>query len=348
MEKLHFASDYMEGAHKEILDALIKTNDESKVGYGEDEYCLKAKELILKHVGSNGSVYFFTGGTQVNQVLIDSILGKSEGILSPDTGHINVHEAGAIEYTGHKIIPIKNINGKISSSQIKAEYDKWKNDLNHDHMVEPRLVYISQPTEYGTLYSKDELIELMKVCEENSLFLYVDGARLAYAFSSKENDIDLKDLGKYTDAFYIGGTKCGALFGEALVINNKDQIKKFVTLIKMHGALLSKGRLLGVQFLKFFEDGLYFNIGKDADKYADIIRNKLKECGFKLYMEGSTNQVFFIISDLKYKELSKYVDVSFMEKYDDESSIIRICASWHTTKGDVDKLLDIIEKIGRD
>ena len=346
IEKLNFASDYMEGAHQAILDALVKTNMLSSPGYGADDFCKEAAKKILEASSCpNGDVYFLVGGTQTNATVIDCILNKYQGVIAADSGHIAVHEAGAIEYGGHKVLTVKGKDGKISAKQVQALVSDWEKDENSSHMVMPGMCYISQPTEYGTVYSLKELEALSAVCKKNSIPLFVDGARLAYALASSENDVELKDLARLADVFYIGGTKCGCLFGEAVVFPKKNFIPHFFTMIKQHGALLAKGRLLGVQFATLFTDNLYLKLGEPAISAAKKIEKKLVECGFKLFVPNQTNQVMFIIENDRLKKLSELCAYGFIEKFDERSSVIRFATAWSTTSEKTDKLLKVIEKI---
>ena len=268
--RLSFSCDYLEGAHPAILQRLCETNFAQTAGYGTDEYCESAREKIRAACGApNAEIHFLVGGTQTNATVIDALLRSYEGVIAADTGHISVHEAGAIEFGGHKVLTLPQENGKITASQIRALLDRYEDDANRDHTVMPGMVYLSQPTEYGTLYSKKELAAISALCREKRLPLYIDGARLAYALACPENDVTLRDLAALCDIFYIGGTKCGALLGEAVVIPQPGLIPHFFTIIKQHGALLAKGRLLGIQFDTLFTDGLYERIGADAVRYAD-------------------------------------------------------------------------------
>ncbi len=343
---LAFQSDYMEGAHPAIIKKLTETNLLHTTGYGFDEFCEEARALIRSACSCPDSqVQFLTGGTQTNATVLDSLLKNWQGVIAADSGHVAVHEAGAIEYTGHKVLALKGKDGKLSAALVEQFVTDFYKDSNWEHMVEPGAVYISQPTEFGTLYSKDELKELSNVCRSHKIPLYVDGARLAYALGSSENDVTLKDLAQYADIFYIGGTKCGTLFGEAVVIPQPQLIPHFFTQIKQHGALLAKGRLLGLQFAELFKDNLYFELGKSADLYAQQIESALTKAGYKLYMHSPTNQVFFIIQNTKLDALSKKVLYGYMEKYDETQTVIRFCTSWATTRNDVNELLKIIEKM---
>ena len=340
---LYFANDYTEGACKEILDAFIRTNDEKLPGYGTDKYTLSAKEKIKKACkNDNADVYLLTGGTQTNAVVIDALLESYEGAVSPETGHINVHESGAIEFTGHKVMPLPQHEGKINAVELRKFIETFYNDQNHQHMVYPGMIYISHPTEYGTLYTKEDLTELSKVCRDYGIPLFVDGARLGYGLMAKNTDVTLELLCELCDVFYIGGTKIGALSGEAIVFTHNNAPKNFVTFIKQHGALLAKGRLLGVQFDTLFTDDLYFRISKHAIEMSEILKRELAEKGYRFYFESPTNQQFVIVENSKMEELSKRVVFSFWEKYDENHTVIRFATSWATKKEDVIKLMELL------
>ena len=316
--RLSFSCDYLEGAHPAILQRLCETNFAQTAGYGTDEYCESAREKIRAACGApNAEIHFLVGGTQTNATVIDALLRSYEGVIAADTGHISVHEAGAIEFGGHKVLTLPQENGKITASQIRALLDQYEDDANRDHTVMPGMVYLSQPTEYGTLYSKKELAAISALCREKRLPLYIDGARLAYALACPENDVTLRDLAALCDIFYIGGTKCGALLGEAVVIPQPGLIPHFFTIIKQHGALLAKGRLLGIQFDTLFTDGLYERIGADAVRYADAIRRAMAENGYLPCFPSPTNQSFCIVSEQQRKELAERVDFSVWEQYDE-------------------------------
>ena len=344
MSLLPFQSDYMEGAHPSIIKKLSDTNIFHTVGYGSDEFSEEARALIRKACGApNAEVQFLVGGTQTNAVVIDCILKKWQGVIAADSGHVAVHEAGAIEFTGHKVLPIKGEDGKLTAAAVDSYISDFYKDANWTHMVEPGMVYISQPTELGTMYSKSELSELSEVCRRRNVPLFVDGARLAYALGSDENDISLEDLARLADVFYIGGTKCGALFGEAVVLPNPELIPHFITQIKQHGALLAKGRISGIQFAELFKNSLYLELGKNADAFAQKIQDALVRAGYKLFFKSPTNQVFFIIENEKLKSLGEKVLYGFLEKYDESRTVIRFCTSWATTQDDVDALLEVIK-----
>lgn len=340
---LYFVNDYSEGAHEKILQYLIDTNMEQLAGYGEDIYCRAAKEKIKKACGcENAEVYLLTGGTQTNQIVIDTVLKPYEGVVAAQTGHVSTHEAGAIEYTGHKVLELPQKNGKICAEDLKNMMKTFYGDANHEHMVFPGMVYISHPTEYGTLYSKKELEELSEVCKEYQLPLYLDGARMIYGLVSRETDVTLKDIAELCDIFYIGGTKAGALCGEAVVFTGNSMPKHFVTQVKQHGALLAKGRLLGVQFDALFTDELYQEIGKNAIETAEVLREGLQKKGYRFFIDSPTNQQFIVLEDTKMKELEKDVQFSFWEKADDSHTVVRFATSWATKMEDVEELLSLL------
>ena len=340
---LYFANDYTEGACKEILDAFIRTNDEKLPGYGTDKYTISAEEKIKKVCkNENVDVYLLTGGTQTNAVVIGALLESYEGVVSPETGHINVHESGAIEFTGHKVLTLPQHEGKINSGELREYIETFYNDQNHKHMVYPGMVYISHPTEYGTLYTKEDLMKISEVCRDYKIPLFVDGARLGYGLMAKNTDVTLELLCELCDVFYIGGTKIGALSGEAIIFTHNNAPKNFVTFIKQRGALLAKGRLLGVQFDTLFTDDLYFRISRHAIEMSEILKSELQEKGYRFYFESPTNQQFVIVENSKMEELSKRVVFSFWEKYDENHTVIRFATSWATKREDVEKLMDLL------
>lgn len=343
--QLAFASDYMEGAHPAILKKLAETNLIKSAGYGLDEYSEAAREKIRKACNApEAEVYFLVGGTQTNATVIDALLASYQGVIAAETGHVSSHEAGAIEAGGHKVLTIPQTDGKISAEKVEEVLNTFKEDGNRDHMVMPGMVYISQPTEYGTLYSRQELEALSKVCRRNGIPLYLDGARLAYALACPANDVTLEDIAAYCDAFYIGGTKCGALFGEAVVFPKPGLIPHFFTIVKQHGALLAKGRILGIQFDVLFENDLYEHIGEPAIAAADKIREGLKENGIELYLDAPTNQVFCVLDNAFMEKLAQKVEFSFWEKKDETHTVIRFATSWATTMEDVDELIKWIKQ----
>lgn len=343
MEKLYFASDYMEGAHERILDRLYELNDVKSVGYGLDEYSECARQKIRAACSApEADIYFLSGGTQSNLVVISAILKPYQGVIAADTGHVTTHEAGAIEHGGHKVLAVKNDDGKVRAADEEACVMTYLNDDNRDHLVMPGMVYISQPTENGTLYSLQELRALSEVCKKHHLPLYLDGARLAYALACKGNDVTLPDIAHLTDAFYIGGTKCGTLFGEAVVFPAHDFIPHFFTMMKQQGALLAKGFVTGLQFDTLFTDGLYEQIGQNAIDTAETIRQALREKGYRFAFETPTNQIFIVLDKEKLDYLNKRVVMGFWEKLDEDHTVMRIATSWATKEADVKKLIDLL------
>lgn len=342
---IRFNCDYSEGAHPKILEKLMKTNLEQTPGYGMDLYCLKAEQLIKEKCNQKDiDVHFLVGGTQTNLTVISAALRPHQGAISADTGHINIHESGAIEATGHKVIPIPSKDGKLTANQIQNVYDAHFNDETHEHMVQPKLVYISNPTEIGTIYTKAELSEISETCKKNNLILYMDGARLGYALCAENNDLDLPTITQLCDAFYIGGTKIGALFGEALIISNQELKQDFRYILKQKGGMLAKGRLLGLQFIVLFEDDLYFDMAKHADKMAILIKEACTKKGYDFITQSTTNQQFPIMPNKVLKKLKENFEYSFWQKIDDEHSAVRFCTSWATDVDSVMKLVEAIEK----
>ena len=345
MKKLYFGSDYQEGMREEILARLQETNRIPVSGYGTDDFCASAIAKIKTACkAEDAEVYFLSGGTQTNETVISSLLHDYEGVVAADTGHVSLHEAGAIEHGGHKVLTVKGIDGKLPAEGLREYLELFYADANHDHMVQPGMVYISQPTEYGTLYSLGELRALREVCDTYHLPLYVDGARLAYALASSANDVTLPLLTELADLFYIGGTKCGAMIGEALVIRNKTLLPHFFTSIKQHGALLAKGRLLGISFETLFTDGLYEACGAHALQEAEKIKNALKENGWKFYLETPTNQIFTVVENETLKQLEEHVVYSFWEPYDETHTVIRFATSWATDPEDTEQLIRLIQE----
>ena len=345
-ERLPFSCDYLQGCHPAILEKLQESNLEACDGYGSDPYTLKAKHLILKACElKDGEVQLLSGGTQANLIVIASALQRYQAVISADTGHINCHEGGSIESSGHKILALPHRYGKITAQQVGDYMKTFTGDANNEHMAQPALVYISQPTEYGTLYSAEELKALHDVCSQYGLLLYADGARLAYALAASGNDATLPVMARYCDIFYIGGTKCGALLGEAVVFNRRNLIPHFFTTCKQMGGILAKGKVLGIQFATLFEDDLYLKIGRDAVSYADEIRLFLKTNGWQLLFDCPSNQIFVIMDDEKLKKLGEKVSYSFWEKHDDSRTVIRLATSWATTRENVNDLLSIIEEL---
>ncbi|MGN1098456.1 MAG: threonine aldolase family protein [Clostridia bacterium] len=338
---LYFESDYMEGAHPEVLRRLSETNMEHLSSYGNDKYCESAKEKIRAACRCpDAGIFFLAGGTQTNAVVIDSVLTSYQGVIAADTGHINGHEAGAVEFTGHKVMAIPNYSGKISAEDL-ANYlrDFWQ-DGNHEHMVFPGMVYISHPTEYGTLYTAEELRKIHEVCGEYKIPLFLDGARLGYGLAA-DTDVTLPLIAEYCDVFYIGGTKVGALCGEAVVFT-KNYPSHFLTTVKQHGALLAKGRLLGVQFDALFSDDLYFKISKNAIEKAMKLKKGLKEKGYEFYIDSLTNQQFIVLENGFMEKLKEKVRFGFWEKADENHTVVRFATSWATSDEDVTALLEVL------
>lgn len=336
-----FNSDYTEGAHPRLMECLMETNLEQTVGYGEDVYCEEARAAIRKVCEApDVDVQFLVGGTQTNLTVISAALRSYQGVICANTGHINVHETGAIEATGHKVLALPGTDGKITAEQVKETYDLHWRDESREHIVQPKMVYISHPTELGTLYTKAELQALHDVCKECGLYLFLDGARMGYGLMAPGTDVTLPDITNLCDVFYIGGTKVGALFGEALVIRNPELKNDFRYVIKQHGGMLAKGRLLGVQFLELFKDGLYFEISKHAIDMAMLLKDELVKKGYRFYMNSVTNQQFIIIEDKKLEEIRKKYGVTYQERFDETHSVIRLCTSWATREEDVRALLE--------
>lgn len=338
---ISFVCDYSKGAHPEILKKLQETNLIQTNGYGEDQFCFSAKDKIRKAIGiEDADIYFLCGGTQTNQIAIDGILKPFEGVICAESGHINVHEAGAIEYCGHKVIPLTEHEGKIDSNELAQYLKDFYQDDNQQHMVYPGMVYISYPTEYGTLYTRKELEDIYALCRKYQLTFYIDGARLGYGVVRGEND--LKDIANLCDVFYIGGTKIGALIGEALIFCHNNAPKHFVTIIKKHGALLAKGRLLGIQFDCLLENDLYKKICLNADIMADEIRNAFKQKNYQMIYDNPTNQIFVLLNEKQINDLKKEVDFSLWGKYKDGRYICRFVTDWATNQQQVDILKSVI------
>lgn len=341
-----FNCDYLEGAHPRVLELLQRTNLEQTVGYGEDDYCEQARELIRAACAApEAAVHFLVGGTQANLTVIAAALRPHQGVLAAESGHINVHETGAIEATGHKVLALPATDGKISAAQVRAAVQAHRADASFEHIVQPGMVYLSQPTELGTLYSKAELRELAAACRALDLYLFVDGARLAYGLSAAANDISLPVLAELCDVFYLGGTKCGALFGEAVVINRPELQRDFRYLIKQRGGMLAKGRLLGLQFIALLTGGLYQEIGRHGDALAARIDAACRARGLPLLAPTVTNQLFPIFTRAQLAELEKEFRFSFWEAVDDMRSAVRIVTSWATTEAAVEQLCAAIRRL---
>lgn len=331
-----FASDYTAGAHPAILQRLIETNYEGLPGYGADRYCAMAREKIRLACGlDQAEVEFLTGGTQANAVVIAAMLADHEGVIAAETGHVSVHEAGAVEYTGHPVLKLPSHDGKLDPEELDGYLTAFFADENHEHMPFPGMVYLSYPTEYGTLYTRTELKAISKICQSRRIPLFLDGARLGYGLMSPASDLTLPDIAKLCDVFYIGGTKVGALFGEAVVFTRGNRPRHFTTSMKKRGALLAKGWLLGLQFDTLFSDGLYFRISRHAMDMAAQMKELFLSHGLRLYLDSPTNQHFVILEDRQLEILSREVAFSFWEKPDETHTVIRLAASWATTAEDL-------------
>ena len=341
---LNFECDYMKGACPAVLQRLIETNMDETLGYGADPYCRSAIERIRAACGCpEARVYFLTGGTQVNATAMYAVLRHCQGVISPVTGHINHHESGAVEATGHKVIALPGHDGgKLKAEDVERYLKDYWADENYAHIVEPGMVYITHPTELGALYTLDELKELSAVCREYRIPLYLDGARLAYALASGKTDITLKDIASLCDIFYIGGTKCGALFGEALVIPDPGLTGELFSIIKQRGAMLAKGRLLGLQFDTLFTDGLYERNGRNAIGTAEMLADGLKAKGYSFLIPPQTNQLFVIMDNAGIGQLRKVVSFSLWEHVDADRSAIRLVTDWATPKADIEALLALL------
>ena len=340
---LHFENDYNKGAHPALLEALVQTNLEGLSGYGTDKYTVRAIEKIRQASKCpHAQVTFLSGGTQTNQLVIDALLQSYQGVIAAETGHISSHEAGAIEFSGHKVLTLPHKEGKLEPALVRQYIEDFYADGNHEHMVFPGMVYISHPTEYGTLYSRSELEQLSQVCRQFEIPLFLDGARLGYGLAA-DTDLDLASIAELTDVFYIGGTKMGALIGEAVVFTKNNQPKHFVPIVKQHGALLAKGRLVGVQFDRLFTDDLYLELGRHGIEMAGKLRAILEEKGYPFYLQSPTNQQFIILENAQLEKLSQAgLAYSFWEKYDDNRTVIRLATSWSTSQEDLDELKKIL------
>ena len=342
---ISFESDYIAGAHPEVLKRLVETNMESLSGYGTDRYCESAKEKIRKACElPEAQVEFLVGGTQTNSVIISTMLADYEGVIAAKTGHISTHEAGAIEYTGHEVLELPQEDGKIRAEDLERFLRDFYADGNHEHMTFPGMVYISHPTEYGTLYSRQEMESISAICREFQIPLFLDGARLGYGLMSRDTDLSLPEIARLCDVFYIGGTKVGALCGEAVVFTKNNRPKHFMTSVKKRGALLAKGRLLGIQFDALFTDDLYLHISAHAIEMAEQMKKLFKEAGLTFYLESPTNQQFVILENGQMEKLSESIAFSFWEKYDEEHTVVRFATSWSTTDEDMEVLGEALKR----
>lgn len=340
---IQFHCDYAEGAHPAVLKLLTETNLEQTEGYGKDHHCAEARSIIKHVCGTpNADVHFLVGGTQTNMTVISTILKSYEGVVSPETGHINIHETGAVEHSGHKVLTLPSPDGKINAMQLEQMILEQRNDEQHEHMVRPGMVYISFPTEMGTIYSLTELTTIYQVCQRFGMPLFIDGARLGYGLCSPKCDITIRQLASLCDVFYIGGTKVGALFGEAVVITNKRLQDNFRYHIKQNGAMLAKGRLLGIQFKALFNDNIYWDISRHAVEQAMRIREALISKGYHFFVDSFTNQLFPIMAHEKSVELAKKFLFTTWQHLPQKQDVLRFCTSWATKPEDVTQLIKCI------
>ena len=340
---IHFDTDYMEGAHPEVMRRLLETNLEQTPGYGCDDYTARAKDLIREACGQpQAAVQFLVGGTQTNATVIDALLARHEGVLAAESAHINVHEAGAIEASGHKVLTLPAHDGKVLAADVEACIRNFYRDETYEHMVAPGMLYISHPTELGTLYTLAELEDLSRVCREANISLYMDGARLGYGLAAEGTDVTLKDIARLCDVFYIGGTKVGALFGEAVVAARPERLPHFFSLVKQHGALLAKGRLLGIQFGTLFTDGLYQRIGAHAVRLALKLKQAFVEKGYKLHLDSPTNQQFVCLPNETIDRLMREATFELWGPRGETETVVRFVTSWATREEDVDKLIALL------
>lgn len=343
---IRFNSDYTEGCHPAILERLMETNMEQTAGYGTDEYCMQAAEKIREVCEApEAAVHFLVGGTQTNVTVISAALRHYQGVITAASGHINIHETGALEACGHKCLTIESADGKLYAEQVAGYVDGHYADASAEHTVQPKMVYISNPTEVGTIYSRAELESLYQVCQKRGLYLFMDGARLGYGLACRENDLTFADIARMTDVFYIGGTKVGALFGEAVVITNDELKKDFRYNIKQHGGMLAKGRLLGIQFLTLFEENRYMEISAHAARLAERMRNEFASLGVSFMVDSPTNQQFPILPDDVLSELEKKYVYEYQKRIDANHSAVRFCTSWATKEEEVEALLADVHEI---
>jgi len=344
---IYFHNDYSEGCHPKVLEKLIATNLEQTPGYGEDIYCEQAADKIRDLCGNQDlAVHFLVGGTQANLIVIAAALRPHQAALGAVSAHINVHETGAVEATGHKVLSVPSNDGKITAEQVRNVVDLHRASGSFEHEAQPKMVYISNPTELGTIYTRTELEALSAICKEYGLYLFMDGARLGYGLASKDNDLSMQDIARLCDVFYIGGTKVGILFGEAVVISNPLLKEDFRYLMKQRGGMLAKGRLLGVQFGALMEDGLYFELGAHAVKLADRIRETFDKMGVPYLVPGTTNQIFPILPDELLEELGRNFMYTDMERIDETHRAVRFCTSWASTEENVDALCRELVRLG--
>lgn len=342
---IHFDTDYMAGAHPKVMERLLQTNAEQTVGYGCDDHTLRAKELVKQACKApDARVYFLVGGTQTNSTVIDGVLAHHEGVLAAESGHINVHESGAIEATGHKVLTLPSYNGKVKAEDVRNFISNFYSDDTYEHMVAPGMLYISFPTEYGTIYSLKELEDISKACHDAEIPLFIDGARLGYGLTAEGNDVTLSDIARLSDVFYIGGTKVGTLFGEAVVITNPELIKHPVPLIKQHGALMAKGRLLGVQFEALFTDDLYYEISRGVVQKAIRLKNAFVAKGYSVEVDTPTNQQFFRLPNDVIDRLKENVSFEMWGPRGETESVVRFVTGWTTTNAEIDQLISYLNQ----
>ena len=340
---ISFECDYNNGACQQVIDHLVKYNNSKPAPYGFDEFSQRAKNRIREACGlPDAQIFFLTGGTQTNATTIDSLLYQYEGVICVASGHINVHEAGAVEFTEHKIITIPDTDGKMAAATLDKYLDDYMHDGNRDHAVHPGLVYITFPTELGTLYSARELDQLYKICQQYDIPLYIDGARLGYGLMAEGNDVTLPYLARHCDVFYIGGTKIGALCGEAVVFTNRKAHKHFFSIQKQHGAVIAKGALIGLQFDALFTDDLYLKLSEHAIKMAMRLKWIFKEKSYQFLVDSPTNQQFVVIDNEQVERLSRHVEFSHFGQKDHHHTICRFVTSWATTDADIDALAQIV------
>lgn len=343
---IRFNSDYTEGCHPAVLKRLAETNMEQTAGYGEDEYCAKAAAMIKEACAApEADVHFLVGGTQTNVTVISAALKHYQGVITAVSGHINVHETGALEACGHKCLALESMDGKLTAAQIAEYTDAHFADESFEHTVQPKMVYISNPTEIGTIYKKAELEEIHRVCRERNLYLFMDGARLGYGLACRENDLTLSDIAELTDVFYIGGTKVGALFGEAVVITNDEIKADFRYNIKQRGGMLAKGRLLGIQFMTLFEENRYFEISAHAARLAEKLKDELTKMNIPFIVDSPTNQQFPILPDAVLEKLKEKYSYAYQARIDESHSAVRFCTSWATKEENVELLLSDIREL---
>ena len=337
-----FVSDYMEGAHPEVMRRLLETNLERGAAYGDDQYSESARARIRKACGApDAQIYFLSGGTQTNAVMIDTLIAPYQGVIGAASAHINTHEAGAVEFCGHKVISVPAKDGKIDAQDVAGVMEEWLADESREHVVMPGMVYVSHPTELGTLYSLAELKAISGVCRRYGIKLYLDGARMAYALGCPESDVTLADIAELCDAFYIGGAKCGALFGEAAVFP-KGGVKSFTTILKQHGALFAKGKVIGTQFDALFTDGLYEKIGRKANDTAEKLKAVFADKGVELAAPSPTNQIFVLLTKEQLDRLAPEVGFSRWAPAGDGRWIVRFAVNWATSDEEIEKLAELL------